>query len=49
VIPRRFSEPEYVSQVVSRGCYQVMVLTAPYLTGPARLLFERLAGAYTKH
>jgi AcrR family transcriptional regulator len=45
--PRRFSEPEYVSQAVSRGCYQVMALTAPYLTGPARLLFERLAGAYT--
>ena len=44
--PRRFSEPEYVSEVVSRGCYQVMVLTAPYLTGPARTLFERLAGAY---
>jgi AcrR family transcriptional regulator len=44
--PRRFSEPEYVSQVVSRGCYQVMALTAPYLTGPARALFERLAGAY---
>ena len=47
--PRRFSEPEYVSQAVSRGCYQVMVLTAPYLTGPARLLFERLAGAYANH
>ena len=47
--PRRFTEADYVSQVVSRGCYQVMVLTAPYLTGPARLLFERLAGAYTNH
>ena len=45
--PRRFGDPEYVSQAVSRGCYQVMVLMAPYLSGPARLLFERLAGAYT--
>lgn len=44
--PRRFGEPEYVSEVVSRGCYQVMALTAPYLTGPAQVLFERLAGAY---
>jgi AcrR family transcriptional regulator len=47
--PRRFSEPEYVSQVVSRGCYQVMILTAPYLAGPARAHFERLAGAYKDH
>jgi len=44
--PRRFTEPEYVSRAVSRGCYQVMVLTAPYLTGAARQLFERLAGEY---
>jgi AcrR family transcriptional regulator len=48
--PRRFSDAEYVSEAVSRGCYQVMALMAPYLAGPARLLFERLAGAYkTNH
>jgi AcrR family transcriptional regulator len=46
--PRRFGETEYVAQVVARGCYQVMALTAPYLTGAARQLFERLAGSYTK-
>lgn len=46
--PRRFTEPDYVADVVSRGCYQVMALTAPYLTGSARPLFERLAAAYTK-
>jgi AcrR family transcriptional regulator len=44
--PRRFTEPEYVAAVVSRGCYQVMALTAPYLTGDARRLFERLAASY---
>lgn len=44
--PRRFTEPEFVAQVVARGCYQVMALAAPYLAGPARQLFERLAGSY---
>ena len=44
--PRHFSEPEFVNQAVSRGCYQVMALTAPYLEGDARALFERLAGEY---
>jgi hypothetical protein len=44
--PRHFGEPEFVNQAVSRGCYQVMALTAPYLEGDARALFERLAGEY---
>lgn len=44
--PRRFTEPEYVAHVVSRGCYQVMALAAPYLSGDARTLFARLAAAY---
>jgi AcrR family transcriptional regulator len=44
--PRHFSEPEVVGQAVSRGCYQVLALTAPYLVGDARTLFERLAGEY---
>lgn len=47
--PRRFGEPEFVSAALARGCYQVMSLTAPYLTGDARQLFERLAGEYLKH
>jgi AcrR family transcriptional regulator len=46
--PRHFSEPEVVGQAVSRGCYQVLALTAPYLVGDARTLFERLAGEYLK-
>jgi AcrR family transcriptional regulator len=44
--PRHFSEPQVVGQAVSRGCYQVLALTAPYLVGDARALFERLAGEY---
>jgi len=46
--PRHFSEPEVVGQAVSRGCYQVLALTAPYLVGDARTLFEQLAGEYLK-
>jgi AcrR family transcriptional regulator len=44
--PRRFNEPEVVGAAVQRGCYQVMALTAPYLTGRSRALFERLAAEY---
>jgi len=44
--PRRFNEPEVVGAAVQRGCYQVMALTAPYLTGPSRDLFENLAAEY---
>jgi AcrR family transcriptional regulator len=47
--PRHFSEPEVVGQAVSRGCYQVLALTAPYLVGDARALFERLAAQYLAH
>jgi AcrR family transcriptional regulator len=46
--PRKFSEPEVVGAALSRGCYQVMALTAPYLVGNARMLFERLASEYLK-
>ena len=44
--PRHFSEPAVIGQAVSRGCYQVLALTSPYLVGDARALFERLAAAY---
>jgi AcrR family transcriptional regulator len=44
--PRRFNEPEVVGAAVQRGCYQVMALTAPYLTGSSRTLFEQLAAEY---
>jgi hypothetical protein len=44
--PRRFNEPAVVGAALQRGCYQVMALTAPYLTGASRALFEQLAGEY---
>jgi len=44
--PRHFSEPEVVGAALARGCYQVMSLTAPYLVGDARALFEKLAAQY---
>jgi AcrR family transcriptional regulator len=46
--PRRAAEPEVLGEALARGCYQVMSLTAPYLTGDARALFEKLAAEYTK-
>ncbi len=44
--PRHFSEPEVIGSALARGCYQVMALTAPYLLGDARSLFEQLATQY---
>ncbi len=44
--PRRSSEPAVVGAALQRGCYQTMALTAPYLSGNARALFERLAAEY---
>jgi AcrR family transcriptional regulator len=46
--PRHFNEPEVVGRALARGCYQVLALTAPYLVGDARALFERLAAEYLK-
>lgn len=46
--PRHFSEPEVVGRAVSRGCYQVLALTAPYLVGDARTLFQKLAAEYLR-
>ncbi len=40
--PRKLDEAE----AMSRGVFQVMTMIAPYLTGPARLLFEKLAAEY---
>jgi AcrR family transcriptional regulator len=44
--PRRFNEPEVIGAALQRGCYQVMALTAPYLVGQSRALFEQLAAEY---
>jgi AcrR family transcriptional regulator len=47
--PRRFNEPEIIGAALQRGCYQVMALTAPYLTGQSRALFEQLAAEYLRN
>ncbi len=44
--PRRFNEPDVIGAALQRGCYQVMALTSPYLTGQSRALFEQLAAEY---
>ena len=44
--PRRSNEPAVVGAALQRGCYQTMALAAPYLSGDARALFERLAAEY---
>jgi AcrR family transcriptional regulator len=40
--PRKLDEAE----AMSRGVFQVMAMIAPYLTGDARALFEKLAAEY---
>jgi AcrR family transcriptional regulator len=44
--PRRFNEPDVIGAALQRGCYQVLSLMAPYLTGDSRALFEKLAAEY---
>lgn len=44
--PRRVNEPAVIGAALQRGCYQVMALTAPYLAGKSRTLFEKLAAEY---
>ncbi len=44
--PRRSNEPAVAGAALQRGCYQTMALTAPYLSGKSRALFEKLASEY---
>jgi len=44
--PRRSNEPAVISASLQRGCYQVMALIAPHLSGSSRILFDKLAGEY---
>jgi len=44
--PRRQNDAHAASAALARGCFQVMMLAAPYLSGEARALFDRLAAAY---
>lgn len=43
---RRFNDAAMQSQAAARGAYHVLALTAPYLSGDERALFDRLASQY---
>lgn len=44
--PRNYTEAQSMTEALTRGCYQVMALTSPYLRGDARDLFDQLARDY---
>ncbi|SNT20936.1 transcriptional regulator, TetR family [Noviherbaspirillum humi] len=44
--PRKFSEQE--AETLSRGCYQVLSLIAPYLRAETRARFQKLAEDYQR-
>ncbi|CAN5228259.1 TetR/AcrR family transcriptional regulator [soil metagenome] len=46
--PRKYTEQKAMADALGRGCYQVLSLIGPYLRGPARLLFDKLAEEYLK-
>jgi AcrR family transcriptional regulator len=43
---RQFNDPEIQQSSMARGAYQVLSLVNPYLRGPHKELFERLAREY---
>lgn len=46
--PRKYTEQQAIADALARGCYQVLSQIGPYLRGPTRLLFEKLAEEYIK-
>ncbi len=46
--PRNYTDQRSSADALARGCYQVLSLIGPYLRGPTRLLFEKLAEEYLK-
>jgi len=46
--PRKYTEPQAMSEALIRGCYQVLSLISPYLRGETHSLFEKLAEEYLK-
>lgn len=44
--PRKYNEPEHISQSLARGAYHVLAMGAPMMRGASRQLFEQLADAY---
>lgn len=45
---RRFNEPQYQSEAMARGAYQVLSLVAPFLSVDGKALFNRLALEYLR-
>lgn len=45
---RRFNEPQYQSDAMARGAYQVLSLVAPFLSAGGKALFNRLALEYLR-
>ncbi len=41
--PRKFNEPQAMSDALARGCYQVLSLIGPYLRDDTRALLNKLA------
>jgi AcrR family transcriptional regulator len=44
--PRKYAEQQAKTEVLARGCYQVLSLIDPYLRGEAQQLFAKLADEY---
>lgn len=45
---RRFNDPQYQSDAMARGAYQVLSMVAPLLSESGRALFDQLALEYLK-
>jgi AcrR family transcriptional regulator len=45
---RRFADPQYQSEAMARGAFQVLSMLSPYLTSDGQALFERLAHEYLR-
>jgi AcrR family transcriptional regulator len=46
--PRKYSEPQSMSDALARGCYQVLALIGPYLRKETHLLFQKLSEEYLR-
>jgi len=44
--PRKYCEPQSMSDALARGCYQVLALIGPYLRKETHLLFQKLSEEY---
>ncbi|WP_394777917.1 TetR/AcrR family transcriptional regulator [Undibacterium sp.] len=46
--PRKYTEQQAMSDSLTRGCYQVIVLISPYLRGETKEVFEKLSQEYLR-